>query len=152
MEEQLTEEQISEFRKAFALFDRDGDGTVSAKELGEVMKVLGYTLTEPELLELMRKETENDKSESIDFPEFLSLMAKMLKDVDDEEELLAAFRVFDKDRTGKVSVAELRHEMTKLELKDDEIDELIKEVDIFGDGNVNYEEMVKILMGTGAKA
>jgi len=145
----LSEEKISEFREAFQLYDKDGDGTI-VKELMEVMKVLSQVLTEPELLEMVKKETANEKAETIEFAEFLSLMAKRLRDVDNEEELLAAFRVFDKDETGKISVAELRQEMTKMEdkLTDEEIDELIKEVDIFGDGNINYDEMVKIILAT----
>ena len=34
--EQLTEEQIAEFKEAFSLFDKDGDGTITTKELGTV--------------------------------------------------------------------------------------------------------------------
>ena len=30
----LTEEEIGEFKEAFKLFDKDGDGTISTKELG----------------------------------------------------------------------------------------------------------------------
>ncbi|KAF4730694.1 hypothetical protein FOZ63_009025, partial [Perkinsus olseni] len=37
MADQLTEEQISEFKEAFSLFDKDGDGTITTKELGTVM-------------------------------------------------------------------------------------------------------------------
>ena len=33
-DEQLTEEQIAEFKEAFSLFDKDGDGTITTKELG----------------------------------------------------------------------------------------------------------------------
>jgi Ca2+-binding EF-hand superfamily protein len=31
----LTEEQIAEFKEAFSLFDKDGDGTITTKELGK---------------------------------------------------------------------------------------------------------------------
>ena len=34
MADQLTEEQIAEFKEAFSLFDKDGDGTITTKELG----------------------------------------------------------------------------------------------------------------------
>ena len=41
MAEQLTEEQIQEFKEAFSLFDKDNDGTITTKELGTVMRSLG---------------------------------------------------------------------------------------------------------------
>ena len=49
MVEQLSEEQISELRDAFSLFDTDGDGTISADELGVVIRSLGQNPTEDEL-------------------------------------------------------------------------------------------------------
>jgi len=78
---------------------------------------------------------------TIDFEEFLLMMARKMKDTDSEEELREAFRVFDKDGNGFISAAELRHVMTNLgeKLTDEEVDEMIKEADLDGDGLVNYE-------------
>jgi calmodulin len=85
-----------------------------------------------------------DGNGTIDFPEFLTLMARKMKDTDSEEEILEAFKVgillillvstflflrgcwyivlflremfqvFDKDGNGFISAAELRHVMTNL--------------------------------------
>ncbi|RMX56258.1 hypothetical protein pdam_00011428 [Pocillopora damicornis] len=84
---------------------------------------------------------------TIDFPEFLTMMARKMKDTDSEEEIREAFRVFDKDGNGFISAAELRHVMTNLgeKLTDEEVDEMIREADIDGDGQVNYEEFVKMM-------
>ena len=68
------------------------------------------------------------------------MMAKRVKDTDTEEELRAAFGVFDKDSSGKISAAELRHVMTNLgeKLTDEEVDEMVREADIDGDGEIDY--------------
>lgn len=73
-------------------------------------------------------------------------MARKMKDTDSEEEIREAFRVFDKDGNGFISAAELRHVMTNLgeKLTDEEVDEMIREADIDGDGQVNYEGEFRI--------
>jgi len=143
----LTEEQIAEFKEAFSLFDKDGDGTITTKELGTVMRSLGQNPTEAELQDMIN-EVDADGNGTIDFPEFLTMMARKMKDTDTEEEIKEAFRVFDKDGNGYISAAELRHVMTNLgeKLTDEETDEMIREADIDGDGQVNYEEFVKMMM------
>ncbi|KAK0148937.1 Calmodulin [Merluccius polli] len=139
--DQLTEEQIAEFKEAFSLFDKDGDGTITTKELGTVMRSLGQNPTEAELQDMIN-EVDADGNGTIDFPEFLTMMARKMKDTDSEEEIREAFRVFDKDGNGYISAAELRHVMTNLgeKLTDEEVDEMIREADIDGDGQVNYED------------
>jgi len=128
MADQLTEEQIAEFKEAFSLFDKDGDGTITTKELGTVMRSLGQNPTEAELQDMIN-EVDADGNGTIDFPEFLSLMARKMKDTDTEEELIEAFKVFDRDGNGFISAAELRHVMTNLgeKLTDEEVDEMIRE-------------------------
>ncbi|VAH90406.1 unnamed protein product [Triticum turgidum subsp. durum] len=147
MADQLTDDQIAEFKEAFSLFDKDGDGCITTKELGTVMRSLGQNPTEAELQDMIN-EVDADGNGTIDFPEFLNLMARKMKDTDSEEELKEAFRVFDKDQNGFISAAELRHVMTNLgeKLTDDEVDEMIREADVDGDGQINYEEFVKVMM------
>ena len=108
MADQLTEEQIAEFKEAFSLFDKDGDGTITTKELGTVMRSLGQNPTEAELQDMIN-EVDADGNGTIDFPEFLTMMARKMKDTDTEEEIREAFRVFDKDGNGFISAAELRY-------------------------------------------
>ncbi|KAG8221513.1 hypothetical protein J3R82DRAFT_1728 [Butyriboletus roseoflavus] len=139
-------EQISEFKEAFSLFDKDGDGTITTRELGTVMRSLGQNPTEAELQDMIN-EVDADGNGTIDFPEFLTMMARKMRDTDSEEEIKEAFKVFDKDGNGFISAAELRHVMTNLgeKLTETEVEEMIREADVDGDGQINYDEFVKLL-------
>jgi calmodulin len=96
----------------------------------------------------MIKEIDTDGNGTIDFPEFLTMMARKLQDSEGEEEIREAFKVFDKDGTGFISAAELRHVMTNLgeKLTDEEVDEMIREADVDNDGQINYDEFVKMML------
>ena len=96
MARELTEEQIEEFKEAFQLFDKDGDGSITTHELGTVMRSLGQNPTDTELQEMI-SEVDEDGGGSIDFTEFLTMMVKKMKDTDTEDDIREAFRVFDKD-------------------------------------------------------
>ena len=91
----------------------DGDGTITTHELGTVMRSLGQNPTEAELQDMIN-EVDADGNGTIDFPEFLTMMARKMRDTDSEEEIREAFKVFDKDGNGFISAAELRHVMTNL--------------------------------------
>ncbi|KAJ2725823.1 hypothetical protein GGI07_001030 [Coemansia sp. Benny D115] len=142
----INEAQIGEYKEAFGLFDKDNDGLISTEELGSVMRSMNQNPTEAELQDMIN-EVDKDGNGKIDFGEFLSLMARQYNNGDDEEELKEAFRVFDKDGNGVISASELRHVMTSLgeKLTDDEVTEMIREADVDGDGQINYEEFVKMM-------
>ncbi|KFY53599.1 hypothetical protein V496_07465 [Pseudogymnoascus sp. VKM F-4515 (FW-2607)] len=143
----LTEDQVSEFKEAFSLFDKDGDGQITTKELGTVMRSLGQNPSESELQDMIN-EVDADNNGTIDFPEFLTMMARKMKDTDSEDEIREAFKVFDRDNNGFISAAELRHVMTSIgeKLTDEEVDEMIREADQDGDGRIDYNEFVQLMM------
>ena len=87
----LTEEQIASIKEIFSLFDRDNDGVVEIKHLGMMVRGLNQYPTEEEVKHLA-EEIDPQAAGYFDFPEFLSLMARNMKDVDTEEELYAAFK------------------------------------------------------------
>ncbi|KAJ3006795.1 UNVERIFIED_CONTAM: hypothetical protein HDU68_003885, partial [Siphonaria sp. JEL0065] len=147
MSNTLTADQIAEFREAFSLFDKDGDGTITTKELGTVMRSLGQNPTDGELQDMIN-EVDGDGNGNIDFEEFITMMARKLKDSDAEAEIREAFRVFDKDGVGFITVGQLRQVMQNLgeNLTEQEINEMFCEADIDGDGKIDFEEFVSMMV------
>ena len=145
MSSNLTEEQIAEFKEAFALFDKDNNGSISSSELATVMRSLGLSPSEAEVNDLMN-EIDVDGNHQIEFSEFLALMSRQLKSNDSEQELLEAFKVFDKNGDGLISAAELKQVLTSIgeKLTDAEVDDMLREVSD-GSGEINIQQFAALL-------
>jgi len=146
----LTETQIFEFREAFQLFDKDGDGHVTLKELKVVFLTLGQMPSDEELMDMIR-EVDNDGNDTIEFEEFCALMVKNMNQKDDESTLIEAFSILDEDSSGSIERSELRAMMKNFskateEIDDTEIDALLQEADTDGDGQISFEEFTKAMM------
>ena len=149
MTNQLTEEQIVELKKAFSLFDKDGNGSITTKELRTVKRSVGQNHTEEEAGEMI-DEFDDDGNGTIDFTEFCTMMAPIIKESNSGGDIRTTFQMFDKDGNGFISPAELKYVLTNIcnKLTIEEVDELIREVDCDGDGQVNYEEFIKMMAPT----
>lgn len=83
----------------------------------------------------------------MEFEDFLEVV--MSKDLDEEDHELAlkeAFKMFDRDGNGYIDADELRLCMMNLgeKLTLEEVEEMIREVDVDYDGRMNYEGMYKL--------
>ncbi|KAL3487296.1 hypothetical protein BJX62DRAFT_213748 [Aspergillus germanicus] len=147
MAEHLTQDQIAQFKEVFAVFDKDGTGDITATELGEVMRSLGQNPTDTELQDII-DELDVDRTGTIDFDEFLILMSRKVKDSDPEAELREAFAVFDQDKSGTISADELRRVLRSIgdDVSDADVDEMLRMADVNGDGSIDYEEFVRLMM------
>ena len=75
----LTTEQQAEYREAFALFDKNGDGCINVVELGTVMRQIGQNPTDTELRDMIN-EVDVDGNGTLEFDEFCNLMSRQMKD------------------------------------------------------------------------
>lgn len=92
------------------------------------------------------------RSRALDFPRFLSIMARRMDGEDRSgvlNDIRDAFRIFDRDGDGFLSYAELRHIMTnfdEMEMTAEDIDQTIREADADGDGRISCEEFVDLMV------
>ncbi|KAJ4945844.1 hypothetical protein JOQ06_024306 [Pogonophryne albipinna] len=145
---ELRPEEIDELREAFVEFDRNKKGYISHNDLGECMRTMGYMPTEMELIELSQQICGG----KVDFEDFVELMGpKMLAETADMigiKELRDAFKEFDSNGDGQISLNELREAMKKLmgeQVTNREINEILRDADLNGDGLVDFEEFVRMM-------
>merc|ERR1711971_218601 len=143
----MVELQNAEFKEAFDEFDTDGSGAISHKELLGVMRAMGQNPTEDELLNMIL-EVDLDGNGTIEFPEFLELMKQKATEDDDADTIREAFKIFDRDKDGFISTKELKKVTTMLgqQLTKEEVEEFMKEADVDGNGKVDYDEFVKMML------
>ncbi|XP_077457722.1 calcium-binding protein 1a isoform X1 [Stigmatopora argus] len=148
---ELRPEEMDELRDAFKEFDKDKDGFISCKDLGNCMRTMGYMPTEMELIELSQQINMN-LGGHVDFEDFVELMGpKLLAETADMigiKELKEAFREFDTNGDGAISTSELRDAMRKLlghQVGLNEVEDILREVDLNGDGLVDFEEFVRMM-------
>lgn len=116
------------------------------------MKSLGEDPTESEVQEMIYEVDQEGKG-SINFHEFVIMMARKSEMQQDEnEDIKAAFFVFDKNNDGFVSVDEMREVLSKFDLTTptEEIEDMIKTVDMDGDGMLSFEEFTNLMKSTEA--
>lgn len=144
---QIQEDKVQEYREAFNMYDKDHDGVISTHKLGVMLRSLGHNPTELEIQEMI-DEVDHDRTGTVEFEDFLEVV--MSKDLDEEDHELAlkeAFKMFDRDGNGYIDADELRLCMMNLgeKLTLEEVEEMIREVDVDYDGRMNYEEFVKLM-------
>ena len=140
----LPEDTIAEYQEAFALFDKDGNGHIEAKELAAVLTALGQSPSEEDIAKMIA-EVDADANGSLEFPEFLQMMSSRMNVKNNDEEIQEAFKVFDLDGSGFITVTTLGKAMKSLNEKFEpaELDQLIK---ITGtDGKVSYNQIKNMM-------
>ena len=147
----FTPEELAAFSDSFFLFDADGSGAIDIHEIGNVMRSVGYVVTEKSVQEMMVKYDTNGDGE-IDFEEFVIMMSHMPKRLPPAEEIRqiqAAFAIFDVDGDGEITLQELARLMSGAygePIPESELQRLIDVADKDGSGTVSMEEFVDMMV------
>lgn len=143
----LPQNIVKELEEAFFLFDYDKDGKIEIREVGPVVRSVGLNPTEAELKEIINDI--NGMGGKVDASTLSQLIMKRVRELKTSaDQLKDALQVFDKQGTGFISVHDLKLSLTSLgePLTNEQLDELIREVDHDGEGMVNSDEVVRVLL------
>uniref|UniRef100_A0A3P9H1J7 Calcium binding protein 4 n=1 Tax=Oryzias latipes TaxID=8090 RepID=A0A3P9H1J7_ORYLA len=139
-------------QEAFKEFDYDADGFIHYKDIADCMRTMGYMPTEMELIEIIQQ-IKMKWGGHVDFDDFCELMGpRMVAETAHMvglKELRCAFRQFDCDGDGKITLEELKEGMKTLlgeKLKKGELEEILGDIDLNKDGCIDFDgEWIEIL-------
>ena len=144
----LSAQRKAQFVECFEILGNKA-AEVDRSTMGDIMRSLGQNPTQDEVKQLFEKVAGGESSVSCEkllaaAGEFEDRMAKG----DALADLKEAFAVFDKDKSGSISAAELRHVISNLgePVDEDEMEDMMKEADKDGNGMINYKEFVSVLL------
>ncbi|CAI0426529.1 unnamed protein product [Linum tenue] len=126
----------TELKRVFQMFDRNGDGKITRKELSDSLQNLGIYIPEGDLTQMIEKIDVNGDG-FVDMDEFGELYQTINGD-------------------GFITVDELRSVLASLGLKQgrtvEDCRKMIMKVDVDGDGMVNFKEFKQMMKGGGFAA
>ncbi|XP_041840045.1 calcium-binding protein 4 isoform X2 [Melanotaenia boesemani] len=150
-ERELMPGEIDELQEAFKEFDYDADGFIHYKDIADCMRTMGYMPTEMELIEIIQQ-IKMKWGGHVDFDDFCELMGpRMLAETAHMvglKELRCAFKQFDCDGDGKITLEELKEGTKTLlgeKLKKGELEEILGDIDLNKDGSIDFDEFVMML-------
>ena len=135
------------YKKIFEMYDSNKDGNVNSLELANILKAIDINASDEEIKDIIA-ELDLEGNGEINFENFVSIVKRREKDVDNEEEVLNAFKLFDKEGNGLININELKHIMLTVgnNISETELNDLLKEADTDNDGYINYEEFIRSLL------
>ena len=139
---EVPQKKLNKYKEAFNKYDKDSSGTLSVNEIQKIAKDLGYPMTKEEVQEVF---TEVGGDGKIDFDEFVILMEEYIQSLG-EDELIKAFKDYDKNNTGKMTVRDFKYILTNYGddiLNEREADDLFRESGLNDKDYVQYEDFIK---------
>lgn len=137
------------------MFDKNGDGKITRKELGESLQDLGIFISDKELIQMIEK-MDGNRDGFVDIDEFGGLYESISNEKDEDEDIREAFNVLDKNGDGFITWDELRSVLASLGLNQgrglEDCKRMIKKLDVDGNGMVDFKEFKQMTKGGGFAA
>ena len=147
----LSEDVLSEFRDAYTLFDRIGDGKIDGDQIPDLLRSMGLNPVGSDLTPV----TDEYQGKRVEFEQFLGIYAQFrAKPEPVREDFIEGFKCYDRDNSGTIDGGTLRGMLClrgDSKLTEEEANELLAPVEDAKNGIVNYEEIIKMVMSKPEK-
>lgn len=140
----FSQEDREYFKNAFDAFDENRNSFIETADLGKLLRAVGFNPTPEEIEDMI----EDAGSTKLDFNSFLYIASRHAREVEPEQELIDAFRVFDKDGTGRLKTDIIRKILRNLKqpFTEDQIAELLSQATIDKQDCIKYKDFVKVML------
>ncbi|KAF4697744.1 Serine/threonine-protein phosphatase PP1-gamma catalytic subunit [Perkinsus olseni] len=143
----ICEKDIAELAREFQTVNVVGDGVITSIEARAAFNRAGGSSSDDEFADALNQADPSGKG-LLNFQDFMRLVSLLRRSVITEQEVIEAFKIFDRDGCGKIDAAELINVMTSMgdALTEEEADGMIRQADATATGTVDYHIFAKSVL------
>lgn len=142
----ISPDQLAEIKEAFDIFDADHDGALDYHELKVAMRALGFDTKKQDVLKII-KDNDVRQRHLLLYEDFTRIMTEKITSRDPLDEIRRAFKLFDDEEKGTISLRNLKRVAKELNesIDEQELEAMIEEFDLDGDGEISLDEFIAIM-------
>ena len=142
----LQDDRRKLMKEILDLFDPNNEGFINSSDTKKILQAMGRTLEEDDEQNFLQA-SDPENTGKISKDNFLATVEALFSlSKDDVNELLDAFKIFDINNTGKISVKDFKKILVKIgqEFNEEEANDVIKYINVDKDGNINYADFIQV--------
>ena len=142
----LQEERRRLMKEVLDLYDSNNEGFVKTRDIAKILRAMGRTLEKDDEQNFLEA-ADPENTGKISKDNFLAIVEAMFSlSKENLNELYEAFRVFDINNTGKISIKNFKKVLVDIgkEFNENDVDDLLKYIDVDKDGNIIIEDFIQV--------